>query len=146
MKTDMHGFPEDFVCEWCGKDVMSLKHINDDLDYINIQGPGEPQLLQLCRSCFITAYQGLMFAKEVVQDCPTIGKTAGRRIYVAVEQVSQQNELVNVLNWPNHPLQEHVQSVSKSSVTYRTSDSLGSIVQLNASTNSTEDQSGLDDD
>ena len=116
--------PLDFVCEWCGKDIMDLQHINDDLDYISIHGPGEAQMLQLCRSCFITAYQGLMFAKEVVNDCQTTGRTVGKRIYVAVESVGQENELVNVLNWPNHALSDIVKSAKKNSIMYRASQDL----------------------
>jgi hypothetical protein len=115
---------EMFICEWCGKDVMMNPTAEDELDYITIHGPGEPQMIPLCRSCFITGYQGLMFAKEVVQDCQTDGKTQGRRIYVAVERVSQQNELVNALVWPTHPLKEHAESAEKRSITYRVSPDL----------------------
>jgi len=121
---DLKDTTELFICEWCGKDVMANPHLEDELDYVTLHGPGEPQMLPLCRSCFITAYQGLMFAKEVVQDCQTIGGTVGRRIYVAVEQVSQQNELVNALVWPNHPLSEHVKSAEKRSITYRVTPDL----------------------
>src|SRR5215468_1245392 len=105
-----------FICEWCGKDVMMKPHLEEEIDYITIHGPGDSQMMPLCRSCFITAYQGLMFAKEV---CQTTGSKVGRRIYVAVEEVAQSSELVNALVWPNHPLSEHARSAKKSSVTYR---------------------------
>lgn len=119
-ESNLRHIGEDFICEWCGKDVMMKPHLEEDMDYITLHGPGEDQMLQLCRSCYITAYHGLMFAKEVVQDCPTNGGTHGRRIYVAVEQVkAQENELLNVLVWPTHSLAEHVKNAKRPSITYR---------------------------
>ena len=112
---------DNFICNWCGKDVMMKPNLNEDMDYISFHGPGNAELLQLCRSCFITAYQGVMFAKEVVTDCQINGATVGKRIYVAVERLSQENELVNALIWPSTPLSEHARFARRNSVTYRVS-------------------------
>ena len=113
------GIDLDFVCEWCGKDVMMLSNIEDDLFGITIHGKNSSEHIELCTSCFTTAYQALSFGKEVVQDCPING--SGRRIYLAVEKVGENNEIVNALIWPDHPLSDHAKSVEKNSVTIRAS-------------------------
>lgn len=105
-----------------------LANIEEDMDYIDLHGPND-QMMQLCRTCYIVAIQGLMFAKEVAT-CQTIGKPRGKRIYVAVEQIGQESELVNVLNWPSHSLQEIAESAKKNSITYRVSDQKECIVRL----------------
>jgi hypothetical protein len=107
---------EDFICEWCGRDTMT----DDEMDYITLHGP-RSETLPLCRNCYITALQALQFGKEVTQECQTDGKTVGKRIYVAVERVEQQSELVNALIWPDHPLSDHAKSAKRNSITYRAS-------------------------
>jgi hypothetical protein len=107
----------DFICEWCGKDVMMKPHLDEEMDYVTLHGPGEPIMIPLCRSCFMTAVQALQFGKEVVGEC--LEPKTGRRIYVAVENVGRQSELVNALVWPNHLLGERASSARKTSITYR---------------------------
>jgi hypothetical protein len=110
----------DFVCEWCGKDLMDGTS-DDDFQAITLHGP-KTQNIELCKSCYITAIQSLQFGKEVVQDWKD--HQTGRRIYVAVESVGQHNELVNALVWPNTLLADNVESARKRSVTYRASQEL----------------------
>lgn len=92
-------------------------HLDEEIYYITFHGPGEPIMLPLCSSCYITAVQSVQFGKEVVDDCREHG--TGRRIYVAVESVGQQNELVNALIWPNHQLSDDARSAKRPSITYR---------------------------
>lgn len=95
--------PQQPKCRYCNKDLDGYnRHIDA---YANGQILDR---LEMCGPCFITALHAIDLGYEVTQECQKENGVLGRRIYVAVEAVGQESELVSARMWLGGKLSEDV--------------------------------------